>query len=109
MSNEENLIPISEKTPEELREMTRNGGIKSGEVRREKKALREVLRAILEEKYEGELTYKEALMKKYVAKGLDGDVRALEGIIENSDGKLEQTINNKGAVILNFDKRLEKA
>lgn len=36
-----NLIPNSERTPSELREMTKKGGIKSGETRRAKKNLRE--------------------------------------------------------------------
>ena len=37
MSNPENLIPNSERTPEELREITRMGGIASGKARREKR------------------------------------------------------------------------
>ena len=41
--NEQNLIPNSQRTPEELREMTRKGGIKSGEARRARKSLRERL------------------------------------------------------------------
>lgn len=32
--NEQNLIPNSQRSPEELREMGRKGGIKSGESRR---------------------------------------------------------------------------
>ena len=39
--NDENLIPNSERSPSELREMGRKGGIKSGESRRRKKRLRE--------------------------------------------------------------------
>lgn len=34
--NDDNLIPNSERSPEELREMGRKGGIKSGESRRKK-------------------------------------------------------------------------
>lgn len=41
MANEQNLIPNSERTPEELREQTRKGGIASGEARRRKKTMRE--------------------------------------------------------------------
>ena len=37
MANEENLIPNSKRSPSEVRENGRKGGIKSGEVRREKK------------------------------------------------------------------------
>lgn len=39
--NADNLIPNSERTPEELREMARKGGIASGEARRRKKTMRE--------------------------------------------------------------------
>ena len=35
--NSENLIPNSQRTPEELREITRKGGIASGKARREKR------------------------------------------------------------------------
>lgn len=42
MANEQNLIPNSQRTPEELREMTRKGGIKSGEIRRKKRTMREI-------------------------------------------------------------------
>lgn len=42
MANEQNLIPNSERTPEELREITRKGGIASGEARRKKKTLKEI-------------------------------------------------------------------
>lgn len=37
MANEQNLIPNSERTPEQLREQTRKGGIASGKARREKR------------------------------------------------------------------------
>ena len=50
--NDENLIPNSERSPSELREMGRKGGIRSGEVRRRKKQAREaaeiMARAFLE-------------------------------------------------------------
>lgn len=42
MANEQNLIPNSERTPEELREITRKGGIASGEARRRNKTLKEL-------------------------------------------------------------------
>ena len=41
MPNEKNLIPNSERTPEELRRITSAGGRASGEARRRKKSLRE--------------------------------------------------------------------
>ena len=37
MANEQNLIPNKNRTPDELREITRKGGIASGKARREKR------------------------------------------------------------------------
>jgi len=42
MGNEKNLVPNSERTPEELKEMTRLGGIASGKARRKKKLMKEI-------------------------------------------------------------------
>lgn len=39
--NDKNLIPNSERSPSELREMGRKGGIRSGESRRRNRRLRE--------------------------------------------------------------------
>ena len=47
MANEQNLIPPSERSPKELREMARKGGKKSGEVRRKRKAMREQAELLL--------------------------------------------------------------
>ena len=41
--NEDNLIPANKRTEEELRQMTRNGGLASVKARREKKKLREMV------------------------------------------------------------------
>lgn len=42
-NNEDNLIPNSERTPEELREIARKGGIASGEARRRKRDMKRTL------------------------------------------------------------------
>ena len=46
--NEQNLIPNSERTPEEIKAMTTAGGIASGEARRRKKHGKELIRMLLE-------------------------------------------------------------
>lgn len=46
--NEKNLIPNTERSPEQLREMARAGGIKSGETRRKKKSIKELVKTVLE-------------------------------------------------------------
>lgn len=43
-----NLIPNSERSPEELREMGRKGGIKSGESRRKKRNLQKMMKLCFE-------------------------------------------------------------
>ena len=48
--NPQNLIKNSERSPEQLREQTRNGGLKSGETRRRQKSLRELFEAFGESK-----------------------------------------------------------
>ena len=47
MANEQYRIPNSERTPSELREMARNGGLASGDARRKRKTLKEELLLML--------------------------------------------------------------
>ena len=46
--NENNLIPNSERTPSELREITQKGGKASAESRRRKKDMKQKMKALLE-------------------------------------------------------------
>ena len=46
--NEKNLIPNSERTPSELREITQKGGKASAESRRRKKDMKQKMKALLE-------------------------------------------------------------
>ena len=46
----QNLKPIKERTPSELREMTRKGGIASGKARQEKKTMRQLAEICLNAK-----------------------------------------------------------
>ena len=45
--NEKNLIPNSKRSPSEVRENGRKGGIESGKVRREQKTYRDMAKAML--------------------------------------------------------------
>lgn len=54
-NNPENLIPNSERTPEQLREQTRKGGIASGEARRKKKVMTEIYAKWLEQEHDIEI------------------------------------------------------
>lgn len=46
--NNSNLIPNTERSPEELREMGRKGGIASGKARRRKRDLQKLARMLLD-------------------------------------------------------------
>ena len=50
--NPSKLIPNSQRTPEELREQTRKGGIASGKARREKKIMSGIYADLLADRYE---------------------------------------------------------
>lgn len=93
--NDENLIPNSERTPSELREMTSKGGIKSGESRRKKKKMREVLGYFLHEAElpehlredleehgisEEDMNHLAVMTKALVSKAESGDVSAYNTI-----------------------------
>ena len=57
---EENLIPFTERTEEEQREIAKMGGIASGKARKEKATMKKTLQMLLEETYKGDLTYRES-------------------------------------------------
>ena len=46
MANEQNLIPNSERSPKEVRENGKKGGIRSGEVRREKAKMKSAVKLL---------------------------------------------------------------
>lgn len=75
MANAENLKPNSERTPSELRENAQKGGIKSGEVRRARKTLKEELLLLLEN---GNTQNKISLA--LIKKALKGNIKAFEVI-----------------------------
>lgn len=50
---QENLIPVTQRSEDEVREMRKRGGINSGETRRKKKMLTEAINIALMQKAEG--------------------------------------------------------
>ena len=74
--NDENLIPLTERTKSEQREIARLGGIKSGEARRKKKDTAQLINLMLTSK----LDDKSKSKVKQLARNLDDedlDVNAL--------------------------------
>lgn len=67
---DENLIPNAARTPSELREITRKGGIASGKARREKKALRETVQELLTMKLKDKKLLEELAALGFTAKGI---------------------------------------
>lgn len=125
MAGADNLIPNSERTPEELREMTRKGGIASGKARRKKANLRKAFETILQaevaspnvkkqlEELGFDSTNEMALAMVMMQKAMEGNVRAFEQIsrltaIDTKDSldKKEQKERIKSLQIKN--KREEK-
>jgi hypothetical protein len=81
MANEENLIPV--RTKNEARELGQRGGIASGEARRAKKTMKEMLDYLLEKEIENsrtgeKVTYREAILTSCIKKAIKGDVKAAQ-------------------------------
>lgn len=107
MANEKNLIPNSERTPKELREMTRKGGINSGKARRKKANLKKAFEAILEadvrsdkikqqlENMGFEATNEMALAMVMMQKAMKGDVRAFEQISKLTSIDTKDSLDKK--------------
>lgn len=91
----ENLKPPI-KTTEDARKMGKKGGIASGEARRRKKTLRELLELAMERPM-GDATTAEAITVALLKKALSGDVKAYEVVRdtlgENPKLKLDTQIS----------------
>ena len=84
MANERNLIPNSQRSPKEVRENGRKGGIKSGQVRKQRKTLREELLALLSN---GDTQQRMSLAM--IEKAIKGDTKAFE-VIRDSIGEKQK-------------------
>lgn len=91
----ENLINPKDRTSEELRAMTRKGGIASGEARRRKKTMREALEMLMfkcelpeqtkqmlraEGVSDDEMNHQMVITRSLIAKAESGDVQAYNAI-----------------------------
>ncbi|MFR7544550.1 MAG: hypothetical protein ACLUWN_01180 [Clostridia bacterium] len=97
MANEQNLIPFNKRTESEQREYAKKGGQKSGEVRRQRKAMKEQMEMLLSLPFkqseslefmkdlgieEDNLDNQMALIVAMYGKALKGDVQAFNTIRE---------------------------
>lgn len=107
----DNLIPQSERTKEEQRRIARSGGIASGKARREKKAMRETLEALLSMPMKGgkaadieaiknfaelkgkNITVQDAMVIAMLQKAMKGNVTAAEWIRDTAGQKPVDNMN----------------
>lgn len=84
MAGTENLIPQSERTKEEQKEIARKGGQASGRARRQKKDLAQALQLLLDKKYTDKngkkITGTEAIATKLFEQAMKGNIKAFETI-----------------------------
>ena len=100
MANEENLIPMNERSKNEARELGRKGGIASGKARSAnaemRKRLEQILKMTLHEGKAGKiktladakganLTISDALLVKLVTMALGGNIKAMNKLMELLD------------------------
>ena len=89
--NEENLIPMNERSESEVRELGRKGGIKSGEARREKKLFKEAIEKKLGQSLD-------SMIDSMINQAKNGNVQAItflrDTIGEKPTDKVEADINS---------------
>lgn len=102
----DNLIPFSERTEEEQREIRSKGGKRSGDVRRENKTLREIAKIIGEKPItitnpdgtKETVTYNVAMLNAQYKKAItEGNTKAAE-FIAKLRGEMEDKVSLNGSV-----------
>lgn len=101
--NDENLIPITQRTEKEQREMRKKGGIKSGEVRKKKAEERKSLKLTLDTLLAGDRKVidgdngntRVGICIAILQKALNGDISAFNTIRDTIGEKpVDNVINN---------------
>lgn len=100
MANKDNLKPV--RTKEEARERGKKGGIKSGEVRRERKTLKDELLLLLAT---GNTQNKVSLA--LIKKALSGDTKAFEVIRDTIGEKAVEKVENTN-IELSYEDYIKK-
>ena len=103
--NDKNLIPTTELTETERRELARKGGIASGEARRRRKQLRDDLLAMLDEEVEFKTkdgqsvkaTVQAGVARKLIKQASEGNLKAIE-LMAKLTGEFENRVKLEGTV-----------
>ena len=85
--SKKDLIRTCDMTPEELREFSRKGGIKSGETKRRRKTLKEQLLLLLEN---GNI--QEEIVLSLISKAQLGDIKAFEVVRDTIGEKPKEEV-----------------
>lgn len=96
--NEENLIPMNERSESEVRELGKKGGIASGKARRERKTLKEELLLLLSQ---GDTQEKISL--SLIKEALKGNTKAFEIIRDTVGEKPKEEIEVSDVTNKKFD------
>ena len=85
---------FDKRTPEEQREIARQGGIASGQARREKATMKATLEMLLDEKYKNGKTYRELATLGLLKGAINGSAQNYRTILETL-GELENQVDDK--------------
>ena len=108
MANEQNLIPFTERSESEVREMNRRGGIASGKARRERREARELVKIALDELVRDKKTGEEmpkrlAMIQKQIQKAINNaDTTAFEKVFRLA-GEWEQETSSNVTIVNNYN------
>ena len=116
---QDDLIPFTERSEDEVKEMNRRGGINSGAVRRKKAAMRDYVQFILGMKRkvsektleqlkemgvtEDEVTGQTLALMKIMDKAIAGDIKAMEFLRDTAGEKPTDKVDMSHAFIGDFD------
>ena len=84
----DNLIPMNKRSKDEARENGRKGGIASGTARRKKKAAKQIICDLLQQRNDftenptGQDTVMESMIASLISEALDGNVKAFEVVMK---------------------------
>lgn len=99
---EDNLKPNSERTPKERKELARKAGIKSGEARRAKKTMKEMLDYLLEKEITNTKGEKastlEAISVSLIKQAMSGNTKAFEVIRDTIGQKITEKLDISGGL-----------
>lgn len=94
IKGQENLIPMNERSEDEVRELGQKGGIRSGEVRREKATMKATLEMLLNETNKNGKTYRELATLGLLKGAINGNAQNYRTILETL-GELKQGEEDK--------------